>query len=158
MAFSGYLKIDDIEGESKRAGHEGVIVVAAFAWGASRSAFRNSGGQRESGLPDVQSVNITKDYDASSPYLALACIKAKNLGEVILTLRKDQGDEHSDYLTITLTNTLVESYQVGGGGGGNPVDTLTLSFDSIKVKYIQDADDLTAGGEHEVEYDVLAAT
>ena len=158
MAFSGYLKIDDIEGESKRGGHEGEIVVAAFSWGVARSAFRNSGGQRESGLPDVQSVNITKDYDASSPYLTLACIKAKNLGDVILTLRKDQGDEHSDYLTITLTNTLVESYQVGGGGGGNPTDSLTLSFDSIKVKYIQDADDLTAGGEHEVEYDVLAAT
>jgi type VI secretion system secreted protein Hcp len=157
MAFSGYLKIDDIEGESKRADHEGEIIVSSFSWGATRSAFRNSGGQRESGLPEVQSLNLTKDYDASSPYLALACIKAKNLGDVILTLRKDQGDEHSDYLTITLTNTLVESYQTGGGGGGNPVDTLTLSFDSIKVKYIQDADDLTAGGEHEIEYDVLAA-
>jgi type VI secretion system secreted protein Hcp len=157
MAFSGYLKIDDIEGESKRADHIGEIIISSFSWGASRSAFRNSGGQRESGLPEVQSMSISKDYDASSPYLALACIKAKNLGDVILTLRKDQGDEHSDYLTITLTNTLVESYQTGGGGGGNPVDSLTLSFDSIKVKYIQDADDLTAGGEHEIEYDVLAA-
>jgi type VI secretion system secreted protein Hcp len=157
MAFSGYLKIDDIEGESKRADHEGEIIISSFSWGATRSAFRNSGGQRESGLPEVQSIAITKDYDASSPYLALACIKAKNLGDVILTLRKDQGDEHSDYLSITMTNTLVESYQTGGGGGGNPVDSLTLSFDSIKVKYIQDADDLTAGGEHEIEYDVLAA-
>jgi type VI secretion system secreted protein Hcp len=157
MAFSGYLKIDDIEGESKRAEHEGEIIVSSFSWGASRSAFRNSGGQRESGLPEVQSLGITKDYDASSPYLALACIKAKNLGEVILTLRKDQGDEHADYLTVTLTNTMVESYQTGGGGGGNPVDSLSLSFDSIKVKYVQDADDLTKGGEHEIEYDVLAA-
>jgi type VI secretion system secreted protein Hcp len=157
MAFSGYLKIDDIEGESKRADHEGEIIVSSFSWGATRSAFRNSGGQRESGLPEVQSLSLTKDYDASSPYLALACIKAKNLGDVVLTLRKDQGDEHSDYLTITLTNTLIESYQTGGGGGGNPVDSLSLSFDSIKVKYIQDADDLTAGGEHEIEYDVLAA-
>ena len=76
---------------------------------------------------------------------------------MILTLRKDQGDEHADYLTVTLTNTMVESYQTGGGGGGNPVDSLSLSFDSIKVKYVQDADDLTKGGEHEIEYDVLAA-
>lgn len=157
MAFSGYLQIEDIPGESKRAGHEDEIVVAGFSWGASRAAFRNSGGQRESGLPEVQSVSITKDYDASSPYLALACIKAKNLGDVTLTLRKDQGDEHSDYLTIILSNTLVESYQVSGGGGGNPVDSLSLSFDQIRVKYVQDADDLTAGGEHEVEYNILAA-
>jgi len=157
MAFSGYLKIEDVPGESIRSGHEEEIVVASVSWGVSRSAFRNSGGQRESGLPEVQSIAISKDYDASSPYLALACIKAKNLGEVVLTLRKDQGDEHSDYLTITITNTLVENYQVSGGGGGNPVDSLSLSFDTIKIKYLQDASDLTAGGEHEVEYDILAA-
>ncbi|MEZ5796354.1 MAG: type VI secretion system tube protein Hcp [Paracoccaceae bacterium] len=157
MAFSAYLKIDDVPGESKRSGHEEEIVISSFSWGVSRSAFRNSGGQRESGLPEVQSLSLSKDYDASSPYLALACIKAKNLGEVVLTLRKDQGDEHADYLTVTLTNTLVENYQTSGGGGGNPVDSLTLSFDSIKIMYLQDADDLTAGGEHEVEYDILAA-
>lgn len=157
MAFSGYLKIDDIPGESKRSGHEEEIVVSSFSWGATRSAFRNSGGQRESGLPEVQSLSISKDFDASSPYLALACIKAKNLGDVVLTLRKDQGDEHSDYLTITLTNVLVESFQTGGGGGGNPVDSVTLSFDTVKMLYIQDADDLTKGGEHEMEYDILAA-
>lgn len=158
MAFSGYLKITDIPGESIRSGHEEEIVIASFSWGASRSAFRNSGGQRESGLAEIQSISISKDYDASSPYLAWSCIKAANLGEVVLTLRKDQGDEHSDYLTITTTNTLVENYQVSGGGGGNPMDSLTLSFDTIKIKYLQDANDLTAGGEHEIEYDILAAT
>lgn len=158
MAFSGYLAIEDIPGESKRSGHEDEIVISTYSWGASRSAFRNSGGQRESGLAEIQAMSLSKDFDASSPYLTLACIKAKNLGEVVLTLRKDQGDEHSDYLTITMTNTIVESYQTSGGGGGNPVDSLTLSFDTFKIKYIQDADDLTAGDEHEVEYDMVAAT
>lgn len=157
MAFSGYLKIEDIPGESKRTDHEDEIVISSVSWGVSRSAFRNSGGQRESGLPELQSIAISKDYDCSSPYLALACINAKNLGEVVLSLRKDQGDAHSDYLTVTMTNTLVENYQVAGGGGGNPVDSLSLSFDTIKIKYLQDADDLTDGGEHEVEYDILAA-
>lgn len=157
MAFAAYLKIPDIEGESKRAGYENEIVISSFSWGVARSAFRNSGGQRESGLPEVQSISISKDFDASSPYLALACIKAKNLGELVLTLSKDAGDESVAYLTITLTNTIVESYQTGGGGGGNPVDSLSFSFDSIKMKYQQDSDDLSKGGEHEIEYDVLAA-
>lgn len=157
MAFAAYLKIPDIEGESKRAGYENEIVISSFSWGVARSAFRNSGGQRESGLPEVQSISISKDFDASSPYLALACIKARNLGELVLTLSKDAGDESVAYLTITLTNTIVESYQTGGGGGGNPVDSLSFSFDSIKMKYQQDSDDLSKGGEHEIEYDVLAA-
>ncbi|RCW88618.1 Hcp family type VI secretion system effector [Paracoccus lutimaris] len=158
MAFSGYLKIADIKGESVRKGHENEIVIASFSWGVSRSAFRNSGGQRESGLPEIQSLSISKDYDASSPYLAKACIKAVNLKEVVMTLRKDQGEEHSDYLQITMQNTLVENYQVSGGSGGNPVDSFTLSFDKIKIMYIQDANDLTKGGEHPIEYDILAAT
>ena len=157
MALSGYLKIEDIKGESKRSDHEEEIVIQSFVWGANRDAFRNSGGQREPGLPQVQPISITKDFDASSPYLALACIKAKNLGEVVLTLRKDQGDEHSDFLTITLTNTMIESFSTSGGGGGNPVDALSLSYDSIKIKYLQDADDLTEGSEHEIEYNILAA-
>lgn len=155
--FSGYLKISDIQGESKRAGHENEIVVISFSWGASRDSFRNAGSQRESGLAQVQSIVINKDFDAASPYLALACLKAKNLGEVVLTLRKDAGDEHIDYLTITLQNTIVENYSTSGGGGGNPVDSISLAFDKIKMLYLQDADDLTKGGEHEFEYDIVAA-
>ena len=128
MAVSGYLKIDDIGGESSRSDHEDEIVISGFSWGATRNAYRNSGGQRESGLPEVHGVSITKDYDKSSPYLALAC----------------------------MTNTLIESYTTGAGGT-NPVDNLALSFDTIKIKYIEDAGDLTAGDEHEIEYDILAA-
>lgn len=157
MAFSGYLKIDDIKGESKRSDHEDEIVVSSFSWGVARNAFRNSGGQRESGLAQVQSLSITKDLDAASPYLALACMTAKNLGEVVLALRKDAGDAHSDYLTVTMRNALVESYQTSGSDAGNPVDSLTISFDWISFKYVADADDLTAGDEHEIEYDILAA-
>ena len=157
MASNGYLKIDDIKGESQRTDHEEEIIIASFSFGASRSTFRNSGGQREPGLPDLQAVSISKDYDASSPYLALACLNGKNLGEVVLTLRKDQGDAHSDFLTVTMSNTMVESYSTSGAVGANPMDTFSLSFDKIKVKYLQDTDDLTAGNEHEVEYDVLKA-
>ncbi len=157
MAFGAYLKIEDIKGESIRSGHEEEIVIASFSWGVSRASFLNSGGQRESGLPEIQSIHLTKDYDAASPYLAWSCIKAVNLGEVVLTMRKDQGDEHSDYLTFTMTNSIFERFQVSGGGVGNPIDSVSMSFDTVKIKYIQDANDLTAGGEHEVEYDILAA-
>ncbi len=100
---------------------------------------------------------ISKDFDASSPYLALACLKAKNLGDVVLALRKDQGDAHSDFLIIAMTNTIVEDYNTSAGGD-RPMDSFNLSFDSLKMKYLEDTDDLTAGNEHEVEYDILAAT
>lgn len=157
MAFSGYLKIEDIPGESERSDHIGEINLSSFSWGVSRHTYRDTGGKRESGLPEVQSLVCTKDYDCASPYLALACLKAKNLGEVVLTLRKDAGDDHKDYLTITMTNVLIESYQTSGGGGGNPVDSIVLSFNTIHQKYIQEDTDLLDGGEHEMEYDILAA-
>lgn len=157
MASNGYLKIPDINGESKRSDHEDEIIIQSFSWGVNRNTFRNTGGQREPGLAQVQSVAISKDFDASSPYLALACLKAKNLGDVVLALRKDQGDAHSDFLIITMTNTIVEDYNTSAGGD-RPMDSFNLSFDSLKMKYLEDTDDLTAGNEHEVEYDILAAT
>ena len=72
-------------------------------------------------------------------------------------LRKDAGDDHKDYLTITMTNVLIESYNTSGGGGGNPVDSVVLSFNTVHQKYIQEDTDLLDGGEHEMEYDILAA-
>ena len=56
-----------------------------------------------------------------------------------------------------MTNTIVEDYNTSASGD-RPMDSFNLSFDSLKMKYLEDTDDLTAGNEHEVEYDILAAT
>jgi type VI secretion system secreted protein Hcp len=39
------------------------------------------------------------------------------------------------YLTITLSDVLVSSYQEGNGGGGKPTESISLNFTKIEFKY-----------------------
>ena len=62
-----------------------------------------------------------------------------------------------DYLKITLTNVIISSYALSGDCPSERIeDQLELSFEKIKILYTVQADDHSAGDEHEIEYDVSA--
>ena len=158
MALTGYMKIEDIPGESKRADHVDEIDLSGLSWGASQTNTVVLGSGRSAGKASISSIAISKYYDAASPYLALACMQGKAFAEIIITARKDSGDVHLDYLTITIGGCMLDSYQVGASMDGEamPTESISIAFDTIKIKYIQQADDHSAGDEHEIEYDVIA--
>jgi type VI secretion system secreted protein Hcp len=102
-----------------------------------------------------------KWYDASSPYIALACMQGKGFDEIVFMARKDSGDAHLDYLTVTMKNCIITSYAMSQAHGESDTDdmineTLSFSCEKICVKYVVQADDHSAGNEHEIEYDVAA--
>lgn len=157
MALSGYIKIGTIPGDSKRDGHEDEIIADSVSFGAARGV-SVSGNKRESGLPSISSIQVTKAMDKATPYLLQSCLKGTNLGEVIFTMRKSAGDAHIDYLTITTTNTLVESIStMGAEGSSNFNDSVLFNFEEITLKYIDQDDELNAGEEHEFKYNILKA-
>lgn len=161
MAFTGYMKIDDIKGESKRADHEDEIDVFGVRWGASQTSSASTGSGRTRGRAVVQDVTLHKYYDAASPYLALACLQGKSFPEIVIAVRKDSGEAHLDYLIITLTNVIISGYSMDGSGPKDSdddmiVETVGLSCEKIGVKYTVQADDHSAGDEHEIEYDLVA--
>lgn len=159
MAVSGYMKIEEIPGESGRKDHEDEIIISSLQWGAVRPVTNTPGVGRSTGMPTISSLVITKLYDKSSPYLAQAVLLATALPEIIVTLRKDSGETHLDYLTITLSDCMIESYQFSGHGGGDdspPMESVGIVFNKLKVLYIEQASDHSAGGEHEFEYDIVA--
>lgn len=158
MAVSGYMKIAEIPGESGRKDHEEEIIISSVQWGASRPIMNTPGVGRSSGMPNITSVTITKLYDKSSPYLAQAILLATAFPEIIVTLRKDSGETHLDYLTMTLSDCMIESYHFSGTEGGDlpPSESVSIVFNKVKVLYIEQASDHSAGGEHEFEYDIVA--
>lgn len=158
MAVSGYMKIAEIPGESGRKDHEDEIIVSSVQWGASRPMVNTPGVGRSTGMPNVTSIMVTKYYDKSSPYLSLAVLKATSFPEIVITLRKDSGEAHLDYLTITLTDCMVESYNFTGASEVEtpPMESISIVFNKVKVLYIEQASDHSAGGEHEFEYDMIA--
>ncbi|SPH18699.1 hypothetical protein DEA8626_02241 [Defluviimonas aquaemixtae] len=161
MAFTGYLKVPDIDGESKRDGHEGEIDVFGVSWSASQSASAATGSGRTRGRASLTDFVVHKWYDAASPYLHLACLKGKSFDEIVFMARKDSGDAHLDYLTVTLSKCIITSYAMSQSGPEESdsdmiMETVSFSCEQLNVKYVVQADDHSGGDEHEMEYDVVA--
>lgn len=157
MSMTGYMKLPDIAGESRREGHEEEIDILAIDWSMAQAANMQQGSGRTSSRATVNPIGISKIYDASSPYISLACMQGKAFDEVVISFRQDSGEAHLDYLVITLTNVVISAYSLSGSAMGEEItDNLTLAFEKVKVLYTVQADDHSSGDEHEIEYDVAA--
>ncbi|ETX30237.1 Hcp family type VI secretion system effector [Roseivivax isoporae] len=165
MAFTGYLKIPDIPGESQRADHEDEIDISDVSWMIEQASTAQIGRGRARARADVSSLHCKKTYDASSPYIALSAMKATSFDEVVVTIRRDSGDAHLDYLTITMQNTIISKYEITGKGritdsegiereGQELQEEIAFAFENVKIKYIVQEEDHSAGDEHEIEFDI----
>ncbi|MEL6682860.1 MAG: type VI secretion system tube protein Hcp [Pseudomonadota bacterium] len=160
MSLTGYLKIDDIPGESKRADHEDEIDVHGVHWKIEQLSSAARGSGRTQSRAQVESLVCYKETDASSVYLALSCMQGKSIPSATLALRKDSGDAHLDYLIITMENVVVTGFEMENDGT-DPNDQivtekLSLAFEKVNMKYTIQADDHSAGDEHETEFDIVA--
>lgn len=155
MASAIFIKFPNgITAETTQDGHEGSVAANSVQWGVSRSvstSFTSSG--RETSTPVFSEVVFTKMFDSSSNDLALAAAKGKSMDEVTITFRKDTGEDQLDYLIYTLTDVLISSYSVSSGGE-TPMESLSLNYTKIQAKYVKQADDHSAGSEHEFEYNL----
>ncbi|MCG6898358.1 MAG: type VI secretion system tube protein Hcp [Thiocapsa sp.] len=158
MPLSAYMKVTDINGESKAAGHEDEIDLYDIQWLLEQEPRAMIGSGRTRGRAQINPVYVYKWYDAASPYLAQACMKGKSIEEIVILVRKDSGDAHLDFLQITLTNSLISHYEVLGEYEGTKAihEKVGIAAQKLKVKYIIEAEDHSAGDEHEIEYDVAA--
>lgn len=161
MAFTGYLKIEKIKGESKRADHEDEIDVFGVEWKVSQSSSASTGSGRSRGRATIGDLIVHKWYDAASPHLALACMNGTALDEIVFSARKDSGEAHLDYITVTMEKGMVSGYQLSqsqaeDSGEDRIIETVSFSFEKIGILYKVQSDDHSAGDEHEVEYDIVA--
>ena len=152
MPLTGFLKIENIKGESRAAGHEDEIDITGIAWGVART--QPSRVQGRSRVEERELV-VRKVYDASSPYLAVAVALGRSFDEIVLTVRKDSGDAHLDYLTITLSNALISEYSFDSDTAPEEAveEAFSIRAEKVKILYVQQADDHSAGDENEVELD-----
>ncbi len=162
MAFTGYLKIEGIDGESKRADHEGEIDCFGVQFNAQQMSSSSVGSGRTRGRATLSDFTFNKWLDAASPYLMLSCAKGKSFKEIVFTARKDSGDAHLDYLIITLENCIISSYKMAQNApeeSSNELvsEEIAISYEKVNFKYVVQADDHSAGDEHEIEYDLVAA-
>jgi type VI secretion system secreted protein Hcp len=136
-AVDYFLKLDGIDGESLDAIHKGEIEVESFSFGLSNTGRAGAaGGGGGAGKAAFQDFHFTSVMSKASPNLMLACASGKHIKSATLTGRR-AGKSELEFVTITLSDVRVSSFQDGGSIDGSPLDQVTLNF--AKVEFGQRA-------------------
>ncbi len=140
-----YLKIDGIEGESLDNDHAGEIEVLSWSWGASQPGSMAYGSGGGAGKVNMQDFSFSMRNGKASPNIMLACASGKHIKSAKLTCRK-AGGEQEEYLTFTLSDCLISSYQTGGSGGGDlPIESVSINFAKVEMQYKPQGSDGSLG-------------
>lgn len=154
MAVQMILRLDDIKGESKKDGHAEEIDISSWNFGMSQSGTWHTGGGGGGGIVNMQDITLTKQIDSASCDLMARCCDGAHIPTGTLTVYK-VGGTNLDYYTIDLEKIIVSSVQTTGTAGGDDViETVSLNFAVVKIKYKKQGDDGSADGEFEMGFDV----
>jgi len=113
-----FLKLDGIAGDSTDDDHKGQVDVSSFAFAVGRGGDgTGSGGRGAAGRSHLQTMRIDKVYDAASPELFRAAATGQHIRSAVLTFRRAGDDRGVEFLTYTLSDVQVTSYDQGGKDG-----------------------------------------
>jgi type VI secretion system secreted protein Hcp len=137
--MAAYIKVEGIKaGESLAKGHEGKngwMEIGSFQFGSGRSISTPTGmaSKREASLPRVSDVTITKLQDSTSPLLFQESVSGKP-GKVQIDITQTGTNDPVVFCTLTLTDALIASYSVSGGGD-RPTESVVINFTKIEYHY-----------------------
>jgi type VI secretion system secreted protein Hcp len=118
-----FLKLDGIAGASTDDKHKNEIDLTSFAFAVGRggdgtgaSAVAPAGATATSAKGRLQTLRVDKLYDAASPRLFRAAATGQHIKSAVLTFRRSNDDD-IEFLTYTLGDVQVTSYDQGGKDG-----------------------------------------
>lgn len=136
MADNILVKIKDIKGQSQQTNYADYIECMSYSHGVSIQVTGDTtNSERTSGRPNHQDFHLTKYVDQATPALNQNCSAGKNLGEVTVTVGRNDQEKFLELLVYTLKDVVISSVSVGGGGGDKPVESFSLNYSSIKWQY-----------------------
>jgi type VI secretion system secreted protein Hcp len=136
-------KIPNVEGECKITGYDKLITILSFSHNMYQSVSVDPSNQkRTSGRVNVGEFQLTKQMDKASVVLVDAINTGKNLGTsefYILKTASDAAEGQKVFMTYKFDDTMISSYSISGGGG-EPIESLTISFTKMYWTYeVQEA-------------------
>ena len=129
-----FLKVDGMPGESVDAKHKGEIDVLAFSWGVSRTSDPAVGAGAGSGKAVFDDLLVVARTSMASPLLWLACAAGTHIKTAVLTCRRS-GKTAVEFLTITMSDVVVASYELDSSDDGPPLDQIGLAYAKIETQY-----------------------
>ncbi len=137
MASNMYIKIDKVKGEAEDEKHKEWIEILSWSHGFSQPAspVRTSTGSTLE-RANHSDISITKYIDSATKELLKACWSGLQFEKAdIECFRADGDNEPIKYLMITLEDIIVSNYSLSGGGGGIPVENISLAYAKVTYTY-----------------------
>lgn len=146
MAVDLFLKIDGIDGESQKKGHEKEIDIISFNFGAAQhGSFHTGGAGGGAGKAEIRDISITKEVDKSSPKLFSACASGRHIPKIIIYSQKaGDGTNPLVYYKITLEDVIVSSVDNQGASHGDAIME-SVVFNTAKVTFDYQPQNRTGG-------------
>lgn len=144
MAADMFLKIGDIQGESKDHKHQNEIEILHYSFGVTQQGTMGYGGGGGAGKANFQDLSFSKRIDKASPNLFVACATGKHIPEITLTVRK-AGGQQEEYLKVTMKDCIISSYHESGSEGAMPLEEIAFNFTEAKYEYKPQNADGTLG-------------
>lgn len=149
------LDIPKINGESLLEGYKDKIEVLSFSHGIAMQITGDvSNTERTSGKPNHQDFAFTKYMDAATPHLNDACNKATGLGTVKFYILRNDGTDMLILMEYEMSNAIISSVSISGGGGDKPVETLTINYTALKQTYHSQKEEVGKKGKIETSWDL----
>lgn len=156
MAVDMFLKIDDLEGESKDDKHKKWIDILAWSWGLSQSGSFHMGGGGGSGKANFQDVSATKYVDNVSCALMANCANGKHFDKGQLIIRK-AGKTPLEYVKFYFKHLIITSFSTGGSGGEDRLtENVTMNFEMVHMVYTPQKPDGSKDTEQVFKWDIGA--
>ncbi len=137
MAFDGFIKFKEIDGESSDAQHQGWIEISdcnmEILQTVSTAASGSGGVAAE--RADFSDFRFTKLMDKSSPLLALACADGTVFENIAVELCR-AGSEKVKFMEFKLADCIISSIAINAGGEF-PTETINLNYGRIQWCYTQ---------------------
>src|SRR5437660_7930154 len=106
-----FVNAGNVKGEATATGHEDEIQIDSFSWGETNIGTFGGGTGGGAGKVNMQDLTCSKRMDKASSILSQSCATGDHMKTAILSCRKAGGTQE-DFLTITLEEGFVTSYQV----------------------------------------------
>lgn len=133
MADVILIDLPGLEGTSQLAGFEKKIELLSYSHGVSMQVTGDvSNTERTSGRPMHQDFSMSKYIDKTTPMLNQHCCEGKLFATATITIGRNDAGVVIPLIVYTLTNVVISSVSVGGGGGDKPVESFSLNYASIK--------------------------
>lgn len=131
-----FLKVDKIDGESTLKGYEKQIEIMSFSWGASSATNARTGSGAAVSKPSVSDLNLSKNFDSSSPALLMKLFLSERIAKATLTVVEMTDAAPKKVLELAMTDVTVSSLQASGSEGGNaPMESVSLGYQSLLITY-----------------------